>query len=515
MILRRCAVYASCVVLGWSSAAVAQSSNSSVGSAVYETASRAFQSSCTATSNGSAYRCWFPDGSYQEYDQDGLDTDYPSCSAESITGFGKLKCAAKAAASDVINDLKNGVAKRWDQLSALLDDFLANPLKGDYGGGGSTGTDWCTNFNPHSDADGRVVVPSIPLAGGGGIVKGTGKPAYAATFYMPNLTNSNNEAIYSSNQTGPALRAFHLRNTQTGDSDHRRWTGVYKISGSPGATSTTSFYGASQSYYNAQGQKVGIRYDTFHVGHTPNYNFNSCPEDASGGDADFYKHQNTGAGHLNGPCVGYLKNDALGVGGYAYPESVAIPVSEVNNYVYSIKTWRSVSGSNSCVLTPEAIKKGAQAIIDRACAAGNLPCVTVDDDDVVTGGEEPGPGDIYEEAEIEDGVPTRPGGEDPGDPPPPDTGPFDPDAPDAGESWADPGIDLPTLDTPSIDFPDWFELPEFSWGAPTCPVWSADFFGETVTLDQHCPLIDQNAALISALMIVAFSIGSAIIVLRA
>jgi hypothetical protein len=305
----------------------------------------------------------------------------------------------------------------------------------------------------------------------------------------------------SSPRWAAALYTLHLKNKSLG-SDKRDWFGAWRLDEGNGRV-----YVAGQRYIGSDGLMHGDTgfannngqlyssnsYRT--VSGNPGFN-PACPEGGStGGTFDFYSYSGSFTSINVTQCVMYDPNYSLSASGYAYAEEVAISFSQVDSYLASYNSM------GACPISPDLIKRIAE----------DLTGEPVDPGDVVTGGDEPQGEDLIDDV-TELPPPTD-------NAPPPTSEPVDPTPPPIppGDEYTHPPTNEPTVTAPEIDW--WPDLPsiEVDLGSPACPTYALEVpsFGWSAVLESHCPLIEDNRALISTIIILVFSIASVLIVLRA
>ncbi|MBV7267563.1 hypothetical protein [Erythrobacter ani] len=365
--------------------------------------------------------------------------------------------------------------------------------------------DACRNHVFELDPQNNLIVPSLKLSG-----NATPMDNNPQTF-TPTWTAGAREGggfvnAHTPDPSSVALWAAHKENLTRG-SDWRVQFAYYKVRFDTSERRT--FIGGSTAFYQGPTlvQRGSFSKQVNWVNNQIILAENPCPVGGSvGGDFNFYWHRQSDE------CIWYVPNFGLGPTGYAYPPSTAIPFTEWKNYPEGMP-----DSTLSCYLNPIFIAELTQALWESVENEPGVPAAPdVDVPDVKDGGHPPQIADLAEPPSI----PTTPP-ENPGDGVPPgsgDGGGGDPG--DGGGSWWEwpdwgsaPVVEEPgTLD---LDFPDWFDLPTFSWGSPTCPTYEAEAFEQPLVLDIHCPLIAENQAVISSLMLVIFSLSAALIVLRA
>ena len=240
-----------------------------------------------------------------------------------------------------------------------------------------------------------------------------------------------------------------------------------------------------------------------------------CPDTQDVGSADFHFYGDGGnmTGHSHG-CTWYFPNDQLGEGGYFVNKKTTIAFNGTSFPDTMAPGWKA------CLLNPEFIRRLADAALKKAGETGGAaPYAPITSSDAR-------PGDAtVQDLKDEPTTGTRPNG-DPNAPPPPAPTPPPPPPPTGGTDLGpNPGIGSPTLEAAPTNILD----PVFDWlpdlpsiqintAGATCPTWQMQPFPGPewhLVMDKHCPFIADNAALISTIMIIGFTVGSAMIILRA
>ena len=367
-----------------------------------------------------------------------------------------------------------------------------------FGGGGVTsGTEYndgadCDDYAPRLDLSGRLIVPSVGLRGGSAQMIKDVTPVWTSTN-SANLFNGQRRASTSVLGGAPSFN-IHKRNVAAGT--HRdAWFGCWRErdNGYGGIA-----YDCAQPQVDSSGSpEGGARVTVTDSPGTTTQPYDDCP---AGG----FSSGTTYAFWLsNGECLLYEPNPQLGSAGMAYNPVSTLNMTSDDMAAYTFPAWL-----DACNIRPDVIAK----LVDEA-----VPEIDVEEEDVGIGDEPPSVGDLDEP--ISEVPPDQPTTNNPPDDPNDPTDPDNPDEPcdswycDIG--WGATPADDPQLGTFEIDFPTWFELPDFSFTSPACPIYSGDFFGEIVTLETHCPFLEDNRALISALMLVGFTLSAALVVLRA
>lgn len=372
---------------------------------------------------------------------------------------------------------------------------------GSFGGGGASGS-WeegapCDDFKFRLDAAGNVIIPAIPLKVGTAMKRGQPGAADSIVYNAVGTTGVES-SIYA--KTPPAANLWQLHSLNLSRGTPNRFFGVYHVS----ATGQT--WARMPAYFGTNGALVSMQEDYRDAPQTSSFCIGCEPADCppmavSGGDFHFYYRWQSDQ------CVNYAPNPQLGLGGYAMNPETALTYAEFKNFPNGRNAYYK-----NCKLSPALIQALADAAYKKASKLvgyDGIPHSPITPDDVRTGGEEPTLQELGDPPAIPDpsetSTPPTP------DPTPTPTPTSTPDAP-----WSDPAVGDPAA--PEIDW--WPDLPtiEVDLGSPACPTYQLNLVGWWDTpfvLDSHCPLIEQNRAAISLLMIAMFSMMSMFIVLRA
>lgn len=368
----------------------------------------------------------------------------------------------------------------------------------------------CSRFTLTLDAQGNLIVPSIRLTGGAPM------PANQWIARMsPGWPDGNSIARYA--VQGQSLALWYAHKANLGNIDKRYWLGVWRIN------SNGSYDMSSQAYYDTQGNLVPRRANADEVRPSEHYAYigafgeisQPCPAQSSGGTTHYYL-QNSNI------CTAYSPNASIGVGGYAYPETATVPAGSWNQ-----STWTSTDSLMACDANAEFLRRLADAAYLKATQQGGYsgyqyhPVTTAD---VRSGGAQPKVKDLAAAAT----VPTTFSGAG-STPAPVATDPAPTPTSSGGSSSGGSSIDLthPEANAPDVNSPPEFKfwpdnlsslIPSVdmsNYTGGTCPTYSGSVFGHQVALDAHCPLIENNRAFISTLMLFFWGILAALIVLRA
>lgn len=447
------------------------------------------------------------------------DTIYATAQRDCMQNMMLDAVACAQVALDTFNEVSTKYAPTFWTLcgptsltmACLALKYLTDGLKltknggSGWAGGGATGTwnDEC-DFAIEFDAAGNLLIPA--LAAGSG-------PLMIGTDYWKHTSSQGDR--WSAHMLGGGSYQAHRFNIATRDTttDKRYYYGIGFFK--PGTSGTTGWRACSTAHYETNGTyrpsgciwlptTAGTAWGIAGTGLTQ-AGYRPCPEGGTAsGDVYYY----TAGG--SGPCTAYvpMSEGAPGVyKGFALNAKFPVPFSE-----YSTGTLGSqYPHVGGCKVANGIIKRMAQLLIDKA----GKP-LTVTDEDVKNGPEgEPTIDDMSKETVLP--PPSAPGEstDAPGDGPVPEPTPTP--TPTNGPDYTHVPVAANDPTAPDIDW--WPDLPSvsLSLGNPQCPTYdmSVPQFGWVATLDSHCPLIESNRALIGTIMILMFSVGSILIVLRA
>lgn len=413
-----------------------------------------------------------------------------------------------------IDDMKNyynGIVSPQQSLMDLLRYFgilgEGAPMAGYFGNGGADGDLETCEVPFRLDAEGNLIVPSMPLKGGGPMMPGT-------TAYYSFTQPGNNQGMMADSSKAAILWQVHKGNIYARGNlyDSRAWYGVLsRTSSSFTARSVAYLTNSGQlvpaaNMVNAFPQSVGWSGDGSLPGwlyrSTGYTNAKQCPQSMTGGEFDFYVEWHEAGWNDPGPkdtvCVMYAPNKAISPSGYYLNPQTTVPAGNISGFPNN--TW--MKGSN-CRLKGSLLTALFNVMLDNACP--DCPPVTTPPDEL------PPPVD-----DLGDPPPALPA-----EPTPPTPLPTSTPTPGATSGPMDPGpvpsVPLVDVDGTLPGLPTWFpDLPSFNMGENTvCPVYSATVWETQITVDTHCPLIEDNRATIAALMLVFFTVASLFIVLRA
>ncbi len=454
-----------------------------------------------------------------------------------MTRFDEAVARVAATGSASPNPVVALADRTWQQIIKGLNSALPWPMPigkdgqpfagsgGNWGGGGATGS-WtndtgCGAIDLNFDAAGNLIVPSAPLEPGAPMQLNA--PMWYGSCLWGLCSGSTKLQAYSMNSH--FLRATHLTNMDRLEKD---WFGV--VGQAPIAN--TCIDTATIAYRDANGVLVPrasarycnspATYTTDGWRETHQFNHVPCPVDpTAGGDFHFYGFSSFAGAHLH-ECIHYYPNPQLSPSGYA--------INPMTTILWGTANWPNTLPQNmkDCLVDPEFVRRLTDALYKNATdqpAYDGAPYSPVQPSD-----SRPGDTKIDDLGDNPQTGATPAPNEGVNDPPPPTT----PTAPPATGSTdvcdfgpigcIDPQTGAPTVpDAPTADsildpIFDWFPtLPSITLdtsGAP-CPTWAMEPFGWQLTMDAHCPLAEDNRAIIGALMLVVWSIGAAIVILRA
>lgn len=389
---------------------------------------------------------------------------------------------------------------------------------GAWNGGGASGS-WSDptpcKYTWDIDESGALVVPTIPLTGGGPM-----RPLKTGVVATPlwSINQSPWPHVLAERPDSVMLYFAHLQNNGL---PKERWWGAWAAkfrndAGTNGASLT--FSTSSLTHWNGTdwvrrasttgtvmnyGTSYGVFPGCVDGVFSQNNSCRPCPETSTGGDFDFYLSPSKS-------CVMYSPNFALSSSGYNYPEKVAVPFGTF------IATANQPDSLLACELDPSLIERMAEELWRRASfqpTYTGYPPKPVNPEDVKVNGDPPRAKELQE---VPPAVPTA--DNPPGQPPvPAQPLPTPTPTPTPSTSY-DPTVNNPDLVAPEIDW--WPDLPtiEVDLGNPACPTYPINVpapFNWSLTVDQHCPLVEQNRAAIAAIFLLMWSVGAVLVVLRA
>jgi hypothetical protein len=351
-----------------------------------------------------------------------------------------------------------------------------------FGGAGATGS-WgdqlCDAADFLQDIGGNIIVPALPLPDPIMYRKGS------VLWTVPNSPE-----MVTSEGLSALKVAIHLRNLPLFEAD--RVAPTYIVTASNGSVSVAA---SSPAYVAADATKAAT-YTAFQSNSFGTNLWGNAPDDAvcEGG---------IGSGYFTGHWTKCVNR----------PSAWSIPPNGVVG-PGAIRAWSEGSSLAHCKVSDEFIRIVTDRSMQAICMSWPDLCPTgnrIEPEDVRNGGQQPTILDTRKDgAALPDpnGAATTPPSPDPTPTP----------SSSATPDWTDPKTQVPAANAPaasSLLF-DWgFPEITLNLGSHECPTYTADFFGNTLTLDSHCPFIEQNRAVISAMMILLFTIAAGMIVLRA
>lgn len=456
-----------------------------------------------------------------------------------------IMASTKTAVSNAINQattsgcaitgICNTANRSWaETLRGLLSDALSGftwPLSigkqgedpptfaggGTFGGGGADGT-WgdpdCGDIKADFDAGGFLIIPSYSLKVGLPLTFG---PNGGPVNMFASATGARAKSAEAT-----ARWVVHLKNATRIPQEH------FGIVGVTSDASYTYVDTATVGYRNASNVYVGrvtsqiIIYGTYLANVAPHgspaVTDIECPAGgATGGEFQFYGNSGSYSGPHSHSCTAYAPNPELGEGGYFVNPKTTVRFrgTEFPDLM--------APGLRACLLDQNFIKRLSDAIFKKT--SGGAPYAPIQNEDV-RDNNLPTVQDLDDEPTT--GTRPDPNPVDVGTPPPPPTPPATPPPPpppSGVDLGPDPGIGTPgdpEAPTNILDpVFDWLpDLPsiQLNVAGAQCPTWEMQPFPGpewNLVMDKHCPFISDNAALISTIMILGFTIGSAMIILRA
>lgn len=381
-----------------------------------------------------------------------------------------------------------------------------------FGGGGATGAWDPCDFPYRFDAANNLLVPAVPMGSSSSVQRGqTGTGTASAQSSTNEYDGGFGTYRIAESQSAAGKWIVHAHNVQYRNlGDKRAWTGVGYYDPAP----SRGYRACSQAYYNSAGTYVGTSC-IWVPASTGNYGavsssptaYPNCPEGGAGGVGIEHFVIFNGA-NSTGRCIAYVKNESLGPGGFAI--SGVFPVAYADATGGNFET--SFPHLAACPIAKEFTRRMAQALWNKAAQqpgySGPAPG-TITDQDVP---DEPKP----TVDDIADEPTTLP----PVTEVPPDPTPTPSPTPTPTPTGTETVGEMPSATDPIAPDIDWWpDLPtiSLSLGNPNCPTYdfSVPQFGWEATMDSHCPLIEANRAVIAALCMLIWTIGSIVIVLRA
>ncbi|PHK28012.1 hypothetical protein VF14_35405 [Nostoc linckia z18] len=363
------------------------------------------------------------------------------------------------------------------------------PTNGGGGAGGTWGDTPCEDLPYTLDFGGNLLVPALNL------------PEPRGYKYGETLWQATTDSLLRLNEPWASIKVkLHMENNPLEASE--RYAPAYATQYCASSACTFTVHATRSAYYSG-GVLQGMRSKAVSVGILP---------------TSIAWNQGTGYGEP--PPTDYECPDGIGMGANNQhwkacirpPAMWSIPTM-ASIVAADLKKWAEGSNSANCAVSDEFIRFLADQAYKNACADGScdIPYSRVEKEDVKTGGQQP---TIKDTGNV--GSLPEPNGE-AGNPV---TQPTETPT-QQGPDWTDPGTQAPNPQSPTAQSIfdkawDWgFPEIEINLGSAECPIYTAQFYTYTLTLDSHCPFIEQNRAAISALMILLFTIACGIIVLRA
>ncbi|MFT4055623.1 MAG: hypothetical protein QM681_14050 [Novosphingobium sp.] len=364
--------------------------------------------------------------------------------------------------------------------------------EGDGGGGAGVALGWAEpscDQNYLLDPAGNLIVPAMGL------------PDPWKYVYGQTLFQATTDTLLRTNNQWTALKVkLHMENNPL--AEHLRYAPVYATQFCASSACTYTVYGSRLAYFGPNGTVVAGQSKAFSVGILPNSI--AWSQNVSYGDPppqDYECTNGIGAGANNQ----HWKSCLAAPGAWSIPTHGMVGAA-------NIRAWSEGSAMAHCKVSEEFIRMIADAAYKAACNDGSCgaPYSKVEPEDVRNGGQSPTIRDTANVGNLPDSNTEGQPVTDPSDTPS-----------ETGPDWTDPGTQAPNPQSPTAQSIfdkawDWgFPEIEINLGSASCPTYTAQFYTYTLTLDSHCPFIEQNRAAISALMILLFTIACGIIVLRA
>lgn len=394
---------------------------------------------------------------------------------------------------------------------------------------GFPGDDDCEELTWDNDVLDHVKMPSASLAPGTPIIQGQdtygGSPGWGAGFAFAAFSDAS------------ILWEIHHRNLGRPED---QWAACTKVSWLDQSQGELDCIAVRPSYVDPvtgntvprDQQSVNGQFNPSHwltadVGSGPG-DSEPCPEQSgSSGDFDFYTYSSSGEANpfnRQDGCTFYAKNLSLSPNGYAYPTTVSVPISTTS----MISAVASNPMAVQCRIAPELIRLIADRLFkwtsERSDYTGPVyvPFLL---SDVRVGSSDPIGRDLFTApfpggaASVTAIQPSQ--GSAPATFVPTGGGGGDPTGDDTGYPAIDiehPVVDDPTFEPPELTLPDWFpdfdvfEVPE---GTGQCPEFGFSAMGQSYTMPEFCPMVEDYRVLIASIMLVVWSIMSYFVVLRA
>ena len=388
----------------------------------------------------------------------------------------------------------------------------------------------CGELQLYSTADGsgaHVMTPTVPLGGSAGFKR-------SDDTFGDVATNKSWSWQYADTASAGALWSIHHSNVGR---PRNEWAGVvdFDIYNDRGSGNFDVVRPAHQdpitgSWVPRNTATYKVVYNSFHWMNSVSQD---CPPGNAGGDYHFYSYSSSGGNspsNLQDGCTFYEPNYSLGPSGYAYP-------TEVPMY-NSGDQWASAINDNvmmkTCPLSPEFLRAFTDRVWLIMTSANGYTGPAYDrialedvrwsprqgigldliaDTPPASGGAAPdlsGPVTQGDPGRAPDGyTPTNPGNNSGGG-----------NAGGANYEPIDlshPNVDEPEFSPPDFELVDW--LPGLSGFQPptsvNCPLFGFQAMGQSFTMDQLCPMIEEQRSLIANIMVVVFTAMSFLIILRA
>jgi len=389
-------------------------------------------------------------------------------------------------------NLTGGIDEQFCQLQPTHSTCSNYTPGGGSDGGAGAGGSWdnnqmCDTNNMNTDFAGNMILPAMQLPD-------PKRYAFGLTLYYGNATpNYNTWSPLSSIKV-----VLHQKNGLV--TAQKKLAPMYVAAGLPNFSVFTS----SPAYYDGSSLKAATIVYENSVRNPNAWNVSTIY--GTPPPNDYVCEGGIGLGTNNQHYLTCLNQPS----GWDIPSTGVIPAA-------NLAAWSTGSPMASCKFSKEFIRQLADQAYKQACTAYPADCPKpyerVEPEDVKTGGKDP---TIRESGTTTDK--TLPTNSTPTNP----TTPSDPTTtPTTGPDWTNPNTAAPNPTAPTAQS---IVDKAFDWGFPaitinipsgTCPTYSADFFGHQLVLDSHCPFIETNRALISAMMLLLFTIAAGIIVLRA
>jgi hypothetical protein len=464
-------------------------------------------------------------------------------------GATKIKMNDAFTAARAANRPSSG-SPTWMSVLRSLQDYLPWPLgigkkgtepacanwdsgaPGCFFGGGGAGGSWeavkssgpthnCSEVGMFLAVDGSLIIPSFPLAGGGPmdvkLFSGTAGGTTCGSCFPSTWTGSKN--IYADNRFHVMKWRAHKTNLVT-QVDKRKWYGVVGCNDASGVYSCTY---ATVPYRDANGvivarQQSGGSATEGGFGGGSSETPKPCPASGStGGDFEFYDNYGGGTAPGNAGCTWYAPDYSLSSSGYAINDFTTLPFTAVAQWpigATAIAPWM-----RACLIDPTFLAKLTEALQRK----GGVTNPNVQPTDA-----RPGDAQVNDLGGNPDSTNVnQPAGPHSTDPPPTIPGTSNPSVNVTVDFGPNPGTPEPQLSEPATNIMD----PIFNWlpdlphltlntASAQCPTWNLDLsaFGGSGwqwTMDKQCELAESVRSTLSALMLVIWGLGAAVVILRA